>query len=54
MIITFQDVGSGDIKVRVCIFAFDLLYFNGESLVRRSFRERRQILADNFIPKPGK
>lgn len=28
---------------------FDLLYFNGESLVKRPFHERRKLLKDNFI-----
>jgi ATP-dependent DNA ligase len=39
--------------VRVCIFAFDMLYFNGESLVRMPFRQRRQILIDNFPASAG-
>lgn len=28
---------------------FDLLYLNGESLVKRPFIERRKLLKDNFI-----
>lgn len=28
---------------------FDLLYFNGESLVKRPFCERRKLLQENFI-----
>lgn len=27
---------------------FDLLYFNGESLVQKSFAERRAVLKENF------
>lgn len=27
---------------------FDLLYFNGEPLVQKSFAERREILKQNF------
>ena len=33
-----KDVKVEDIKVRVCLFAFDLLYLNGE--VRSSSRSR--------------
>lgn len=28
---------------------FDLLYFNGESLVKRPFIERRKLLKENFV-----
>lgn len=28
---------------------FDLLYFNGESLVKRPFSERRKLLKENFV-----
>lgn len=48
---------SSDIKVQVCIFAFDLLYLNGEvllmiftyqALVKRPFIERRALLHQSF------
>merc|ERR1719494_985821 len=39
--------------VQVCVFAFDLLYLNGESLVTKSFEERRQMLRDNFKAVEG-
>ncbi|XP_065178433.1 DNA ligase 3-like [Sycon ciliatum] len=31
----------------VCIFIFDLLFFNGESLVNKTLQERRQLLSKN-------
>lgn len=37
-----------EIKVQVCVFMFDLLYFNGESLIKKPFIERRTILKENF------
>uniref|UniRef100_H2YDZ0 DNA ligase n=1 Tax=Ciona savignyi TaxID=51511 RepID=H2YDZ0_CIOSA len=43
-----KDADISSIKVQVCIYAFDLLYLNGESLVRKPFRERRKLLRDNF------
>lgn len=48
-----KNAGDSEIKVTVCIFFFDLLYFNGEPLVKKTFRERRQILRDNFKEVPG-
>ncbi|UYV82101.1 LIG1, partial [Cordylochernes scorpioides] len=39
-----KDVAEQDIKVQVCLFVFDLLYLNGESLVTKSLRERRDLL----------
>lgn len=48
-----KDVKVEDVKVKVCVFAFDLLYLNGEALVNKSFRERREHLQDAFIPVEG-
>lgn len=46
-----KDVDIGSIKVDVCLFAFDLMYLNGEELLDRSFRERRGLLRSMFIEK---
>ncbi|KAG9206027.1 hypothetical protein G6514_006305 [Epicoccum nigrum] len=48
-----KDVKAEDITVKVCVFAFDILYLNGEPLVTKSFRERREALNDAFIPVEG-
>ena len=34
--------------MQVAVFAFDLLYFNGEALVTKPFRERRRLLHEHF------
>ena len=39
--------------MKVCLFAFDLLYLNGESLVRRSLRDRRELLLSAFKAVKG-
>lgn len=46
-----KDVDIGSIKVDVCLFAFDLMYLNGEELLNRSFRDRRGLLRSMFIEK---
>ncbi|CAO2650712.1 Nn.00g020040.m01.CDS01 [Neocucurbitaria sp. VM-36] len=48
-----KDVKVEDVKVKVCVFAFDILYLNGEALVNKSFRERREHLNKAFIPVEG-
>ncbi|KAL8371502.1 hypothetical protein RB595_001340 [Gaeumannomyces hyphopodioides] len=48
-----KDVKIEDVKVRVCVFAFDLLYLNGEAVVEKSLRERRELLAASFEPIEG-
>ncbi|KAI9444788.1 DNA ligase I [Lactarius indigo] len=45
-----KDVKVEDIQVRVCLFAFDLLYLNGEPLLRKNLTERRELLRQHFEP----
>lgn len=47
-----KDVVIGSVKIDVCLFAFDLMYLNGEQLLNRSFRERRNLLRSLFIEIP--
>lgn len=48
-----KDVEIGSIKVDVCLFAFDLMYLNGEELLSRPFRERRELLRSLFVEVPN-
>ncbi|SPO31155.1 related to DNA ligase I [Ustilago trichophora] len=45
-----KDVILHDIKVKVGVFAFDLMYLDGESLLKSSFRTRRNLLHTRFLP----
>lgn len=49
-----KNVEIGSIKVNVCLFAFDLMYLNGEPLLDRSFRERRDMLRSLFTEIPNR
>jgi DNA ligase-1 len=48
-----KDVKTEDVKVKVCVFAFDLLFLNGEAMVEKSLRERRELLHSAFTPIEG-
>ena len=48
-----KDVKEEDIKVTICLFAFDLLYLNGEPLTKKSLRERREVLHKSFTEVEG-
>ncbi|KAL8986047.1 MAG: hypothetical protein Q9205_000390 [Flavoplaca limonia] len=48
-----KDVRVEDVKVKVCVFAFDMLFFNGEAVVEKPLRERRELLQQAFAPVEG-
>lgn len=48
-----KDVKVEDVKVKVCVFAFDLLYLNGEPVVEKPLRERRELLHQAFSAVEG-
>ncbi|XP_048225251.1 DNA ligase 1 isoform X2 [Perognathus longimembris pacificus] len=48
-----KEVDASEIQVQVCLYAFDLLYLNGEPLVREPLSRRRQLLRDNFVEAEG-
>lgn len=48
-----KDVKTADITVKVCVFAFDFLFYNGEALVKKTLRERRDLLHEAFKPVEG-
>lgn len=49
-----KNVDLGSIEINVCLFAFDLMYLNGEPLLDRPFRERRELLRGLFVEIPSR
>ncbi|XBW37680.1 hypothetical protein QEN19_003262 [Hanseniaspora menglaensis] len=49
-----KNVDINEIKVQVCIFIFDILSFNGKSLLEHTLEERRKTYMDIFVPTKGK
>ncbi|KAG2736430.1 hypothetical protein G9P44_000520 [Scheffersomyces stipitis] len=49
-----KDVDEKDITVHICLFAFDILYFDNEPLITKSLKERRQVMEENLTPMDGK
>lgn len=47
-----KDVVIGSVTIDVCLFSFDLMYLNGEELLNRPFRERRNLLRSLFVEIP--
>ncbi|PIL36196.1 hypothetical protein GSI_01857 [Ganoderma sinense ZZ0214-1] len=45
-----KDVKLDEVKVSVCVFAFDLMCLDGQILLERPFRERRTLLRTRFPP----
>ncbi|KAM5296447.1 DNA ligase 1 isoform 2-T2 [Glossophaga mutica] len=48
-----KEVDAAEIQVQVCLYAFDLIYLNGQSLVREPLSRRRQLLRENFVETEG-
>ena len=47
-----KNIDEADIKVNVCIYAFDCLYLNGETLLQKSLTERREAMYGAFNEVP--
>ncbi|KAI9780444.1 MAG: hypothetical protein M1839_006718 [Geoglossum umbratile] len=48
-----KDVKVEDVKVKVCVFAFDMLFLNGESIAKRPLRERRELMKETLEEVEG-
>ncbi|GMN25053.1 hypothetical protein TIFTF001_000793 [Ficus carica] len=48
-----KNVAVSDIKVEVCIYAFDLLYLDGRPLIQEELKVRRECLYESFEEEAG-
>lgn len=48
-----KDADASEIKVQVCVYAFDLLYLNGKSYIKETFRTRREALRSSLTEVEG-
>lgn len=44
---------SDDVKVQIALYLFDIIYLNGQSLLKLSLKERRVLLQRHFREVPG-
>lgn len=49
-----KETDINNIKVQVCVFAFDCLYVNGEPLLQKTLEQRREALYRSMREEPGK
>lgn len=49
-----KDVEEKDVSIQVCVYAFDCLFLNGESLIREPFGKRRERMYESFKVSEGK
>lgn len=43
-----KNVDKNAIEIQVCIYVFDIIYFNDQSLLKNQFSERRKYLIEHF------
>jgi DNA ligase-1 len=48
-----KDVTVEEVKIKVCVFGFDLLFLNGKSMVQETLSVRRDAMHTSFEEVPG-
>lgn len=49
-----KNIAEADVSIPVCVFAFDILYLNGEPQLTKTLQQRRELLWRVIRPLPAK
>lgn len=50
-----KNVAIEDVEIQVCLFVFDILYLNNQNdIIKKTFRERREIMHSTFSEDEGR
>ncbi|CAC9516083.1 DNA ligase I [Leishmania donovani] len=49
-----KNIAEEDVSIPVCVFVFDILYFNGEPQLNKTLQQRRELLWRCIHPLPAK
>ena len=50
-----KNVSIEDVEIQVCLFVFDILYLNNQNdIIKKTFRERREIMHSTFSEDEGR
>lgn len=50
-----KNVSLEDVQIQVCLFVFDILYLNNQNdVIKKTFRERRELMKKTFTPDEGR
>lgn len=49
-----KNIELKDVTIHVCIFAFDIMFYNGAPVLHKTLQQRRELLASVFTPLEGK
>ncbi|KAG5496807.1 hypothetical protein JIQ42_03641 [Leishmania sp. Namibia] len=49
-----RNIAEEDVSIPVCVFVFDILYFNGEPQLKKTLQQRRELLWRFIRPFPPK
>ncbi|KAK7195385.1 DNA ligase I [Novymonas esmeraldas] len=49
-----KNIAEDDVSIPVCVFVFDILYFNGEPQLEKTLQQRRELLWRWLRPLPAK